>query len=52
MRLGKASSDKDKKVKRKKLGNPKQRFIYISAHGWKHQDYGMLCKKANKLNNM
>ena len=37
-------------AKRSRLGNSKQRAIYISAKGHKHPEYGLICTKADQLN--
>lgn len=50
MRKSKNGMDGSRKAKRTRLGNSKQRSIYISAHGYMHPEYGAICRRADKLN--
>lgn len=47
---GHGGGSTDREAKRSKLGNSKQRAIYKSAHGYKDNEYGMLCARADALN--
>ena len=52
LRNSKASSETGEKrgAKRSRLGNAKQRAIYIHAKAYKHPEYSTLCVRADKLN--
>lgn len=51
MRWKAGSSDANRGSKRDNLGSASDRFIYKSAHGYRHPEYGRLCRRADTLNN-